>query len=140
RIRRDDQSDVGCWNLHGPATYSQGTAMSLFTTTSQSPATDAFTSDSKGPRGNSSIREVSIAHSPDSDDAFMFYALATNKVRASGIRLRPTLGEFETLNGKPLRGEGIIMVTATSFKGFLTFKITMQRFQAAAWLVIDLGP
>jgi len=92
--------------------------MSLFTTTSQSPATDAFTSDSKGPRGNSSIREVSIAHSPDSDDAFMFYALATNKVRASGIRFTHTLCDIETLNRKALEGDGIYDVTAISFHAY----------------------
>ncbi len=37
-------------------------------------------------RSDASVREVSIAHSPDSDDAFMFYALATNKVRVPGLR------------------------------------------------------
>ena len=31
------------------------------------------------------IREIKIAHSPDSDDAFMFYGLATNKVRVPGL-------------------------------------------------------
>ena len=31
-------------------------------------------------------REISIAHSPDSDDAFMFYGLATNKVQVPGLR------------------------------------------------------
>ena len=34
------------------------------------------------------VREITIAHSPDSDDAFMFYALATNKVRVPGCALR----------------------------------------------------
>ena len=33
------------------------------------------------------IIDISIAHSPDSDDAFMFYGLATNKVRVPGYRL-----------------------------------------------------
>ncbi|HEX2600412.1 MAG TPA: ABC transporter substrate-binding protein, partial [Terriglobales bacterium] len=32
----------------------------------------------------SDVREITIAHSPDSDDAFMFYGLATNKVRSQG--------------------------------------------------------
>ena len=32
---------------------------------------------------SSQVREISIAHSPDSDDAFMFYGLATNKVRVA---------------------------------------------------------
>src|SRR2546429_19900 len=33
----------------------------------------------------SAVREITVAHSPDSDDAFMFYALATNKVRVPGF-------------------------------------------------------
>ena len=34
----------------------------------------------------SGVREIKIAHSPDSDDAFMFYGLATNKVRVPGLK------------------------------------------------------
>ncbi len=36
------------------------------------------------------LREITIAHSPDSDDAFMFYGLATNKVRVPGLRFTHT--------------------------------------------------
>ena len=46
------------------------------------------------------LREVSIAHSPDSDDAFMFYGLATNKVRVPGLKFTHTLSDIETLNRK----------------------------------------
>jgi 1,4-dihydroxy-6-naphthoate synthase len=35
--------------------------------------------------------DISIAHSPDSDDAFMFYGLATNKIRVPGYRFSHTL-------------------------------------------------
>jgi 1,4-dihydroxy-6-naphthoate synthase len=59
------------------------------------------------------LREISVAHSPDSDDAFMFYALATNKVRASGLKFSHTLCDIETLNRKAL--EGFYDVTAISF-------------------------
>jgi 1,4-dihydroxy-6-naphthoate synthase len=41
---------------------------------------------------------VSLAHSPDSDDAFMFYALATNKVRAPGMKISHVLSDIESLN------------------------------------------
>jgi predicted solute-binding protein len=41
--------------------------------------------------------EISIAHSPDSDDAFMFYGLATNKVRVPGYKFTHTLCDIETL-------------------------------------------
>jgi len=62
------------------------------------------------------LREISVAHSPDSDDAFMFYALATNKVRARGIRFTHTLCDIETLNRKAL--EGFYDVTAISFHAY----------------------
>jgi len=66
----------------------------------------------------SEVREISIAHSPDSDDAFMFYALATNKVRSPGIRYTHTLCDIETLNRKAREGEGFYDVTAISFHAY----------------------
>src|SRR6476646_2889563 len=70
------------------------------------------------PSGNASqqVREISIAHSPDSDDAFMFYALATNKVRVPGLRFTHTLCDIETLNQKAR--EGVYDVTAISFHAY----------------------
>src|SRR5258707_7453152 len=62
------------------------------------------------------VREISIAHSPDSDDAFMFYALATNKVRVAGLRFTHTLCDIETLNQKA-RG-GVYDVTAISVHAY----------------------
>jgi 1,4-dihydroxy-6-naphthoate synthase len=61
-------------------------------------------------------REITVAHSPDSDDAFMFYGLATNKVRAAGLRFTHTLCDIETLNQKAL--EGVYDVTAISFHAY----------------------
>src|SRR5207302_6751001 len=63
-------------------------------------------------------REITIAHSPDSDDAFMFYALATNKVRSPGIRYTHTLCDIETLNRKAREGDGFYDVTAISFHAY----------------------
>lgn len=65
---------------------------------------------------DASTREITIAHSPDSDDAFMFYGLATNKVRVPGLRFTHTLCDIETLNRKA--GEGVYDVTAISFHAF----------------------
>jgi len=62
------------------------------------------------------IREISIAHSPDSDDAFMFYGLATNKVRVPGLRFTHTLTDIETLNRKAM--QGVYDVTAISFHAY----------------------
>lgn len=69
-------------------------------------------------RPSSEVREISIAHSPDSDDAFMFYALATNKVRSPGIRYTHTLCDIETLNRKAGEGDGFYDVTAISFHAY----------------------
>jgi 1,4-dihydroxy-6-naphthoate synthase len=67
-----------------------------------------------------STREISIAHSPDSDDAFMFYGLATNKVQVPGLRFTHTLCDIQTLNQKAMDddGEGVYDVTAISFHAY----------------------
>ena len=69
------------------------------------------------PAGSSSVREISIAHSPDSDDAFMFYGLATNKVRVPGFKFTHSLTDIETLNQKAI-GESFYDVTAISFHAY----------------------
>jgi 1,4-dihydroxy-6-naphthoate synthase len=63
------------------------------------------------------VQEISIAHSPDSDDAFMFYGLATNKVRVPGLKFTHTLTDIETLNRKAL-DEAFYDVTAISFHAY----------------------
>ena len=63
-----------------------------------------------------SIQDITVAHSPDSDDAFMFYGLATNKVRVPGLRFVHTLCDIETLNRKAM--EGVFDVTAISFHAY----------------------
>lgn len=70
------------------------------------------------PSTSTGTREITIAHSPDSDDAFMFYGLATNKVRSAGIRYRHTLSDIETLNRKAREGNGFYDVTAISFHAY----------------------
>ena len=65
----------------------------------------------------SGIIDISIAHSPDSDDAFMFYGLATNKVRVPGYRFTHTLCDIETLNRRA-QNEAFFDVTAISFHAY----------------------
>ncbi len=67
---------------------------------------------------SSPVREITIAHSPDSDDAFMFYGLATNKIRVPGLRFTHTLCDIETLNQKAMNGNGAYDVTAISFHAY----------------------
>ena len=62
------------------------------------------------------VREIKIAHSPDSDDAFMFYGLATNKVRVPGLKFSHTLTDIETLNRKAM--DGFYDVSAISFHAY----------------------
>lgn len=63
------------------------------------------------------IQEISIAHSPDSDDAFMFYGLATNKVRVPGYKFTHVLTDIETLNHRAIN-EAYYDVTAISFHAY----------------------
>jgi 1,4-dihydroxy-6-naphthoate synthase len=49
-------------------------------------------------QATSKTMEIKLAHSPDSDDAFMFYALATNKVKSPGLKFTHVLCDIETLN------------------------------------------
>jgi 1,4-dihydroxy-6-naphthoate synthase len=60
--------------------------------------------------------EIKLAHSPDSDDAFMFYGLATQKVRTPGLKFAHVLADIETLN-QAARQE-IYDVTAFSFGAY----------------------
>jgi 1,4-dihydroxy-6-naphthoate synthase len=59
---------------------------------------------------------IHVAHSPDSDDAFMFYALATGKIDTEGLTYVHELQDIETLNQRALRGE--LEVTAVSIHAY----------------------
>jgi 1,4-dihydroxy-6-naphthoate synthase len=59
---------------------------------------------------------IRVAHSPDSDDAFMFYALATERLPTGPYRFRHVLEDIESLNRKAVRGE--YEVTAVSIHAY----------------------
>ena len=59
---------------------------------------------------------ISVAHSPDSDDAFMFYALATNKLDTGNLTFTHVLKDIQTLNEEAFRGT--YDVTAISFHAY----------------------
>src|SRR6266404_9182731 len=59
---------------------------------------------------------ITVAHSPDSDDAFMFYALATNKLDTGNIQFEHVLQDIQTLNEEAARGT--YEVTAISFHAY----------------------
>lgn len=73
--------------------------------------------------------ELRLAHSPDSDDAFMFYALATGKVRLPGVKFTHILDDIETLN-QAARLE-TYDITALSFYGY--------SFVADKYVLMDCG-
>lgn len=64
----------------------------------------------------SETRTISVAHSPDSDDAFMFYGLATNKLNTGGLTFTHVLKDIQTLNEEAFRGT--YDVTAISFHAY----------------------
>jgi 1,4-dihydroxy-6-naphthoate synthase len=61
-------------------------------------------------------RLITVGHSPDPDDAFMFYALAHDKLDTGDLRFRHELQDIETLNRRALRGE--LEVTAVSIHAY----------------------
>src|SRR4051812_44245873 len=60
--------------------------------------------------------KITVAHSPDSDDAFMFYGLASNNVDTGGIVVDQVLSDIETLNRAAFDGK--YEVTAVSFHAY----------------------
>ncbi|RMH80344.1 MAG: ABC transporter substrate-binding protein [Acidobacteria bacterium] len=59
---------------------------------------------------------IRIAHSPDSDDAFMFYALTKGKIQTNGLEVEHVLADIETLNQEALKGT--YEVSALSFHAY----------------------
>ena len=62
------------------------------------------------------VTELKLAHSPDSDDAFMFYGLATKKIRTGSLKFTHVLEDIESLNQKAR--QGIYDITAVSFHAY----------------------
>ena len=69
--------------------------------------------------------KITVAHSPDSDDAFMFYGLASGAIHADGLEIDQVLADIETLNRAAFAGT--YEVTAVSFHAFahLTDRYTL---------------
>jgi 1,4-dihydroxy-6-naphthoate synthase len=68
------------------------------------------------PKEAPETRTITVAHSPDSDDAFMFYGLATNKLETPGLKFEHTLKDIQSLNEDSKNG--VYDVTAISFHAF----------------------
>lgn len=61
-------------------------------------------------------REITLGHSPDPDDAFMFYALAADKIETEGLTFRHIIEDIETLNRRAMEAE--LDVTAISIHAY----------------------
>lgn len=84
------------------------------------------------------MRTITVAHSPDSDDAFMFYALAQEKIDTGDLRFTHELRDIETLN--QLAAEGRYDVTALSFHGYCYRADRYALLPCGASFGEDYGP
>src|SRR5207344_1683893 len=82
--------------------------------------------------------KVTVAHSPDSDDAFMFYGLASGAVRVDGIDVDQVLSDIETLNRCAF--EGKYEVTAVSFHAYAHLAATYALLPHGASMGDKYGP
>ena len=83
-------------------------------------------------------RTVRIGHSPDPDDAFMFYALTAGIVRIPGVRIEHVLEDIETLNRRSRTGE--LEVTAVSFATYLLIAEQYRMMDPGASMGKGYGP
>jgi 1,4-dihydroxy-6-naphthoate synthase len=83
-------------------------------------------------------RVIHVAHSPDSDDAFMFYALAEGLVETDGITYVHELQDIETLNQRALRGE--LEVTAVSIHAYASLTDRYALLTSGASMGDRYGP
>ncbi len=84
------------------------------------------------------MREITVAHSPDSDDAFMFYALSNNKIDTGDLKFVNILSDIETLNRKAF--EGVYDVTAISFHAYAYVSDKYILLPCGASMGVGYGP
>ncbi len=82
--------------------------------------------------------KIRVAHSPDSDDAFMFYALANNKFDTGDLEFENILSDIETLNQKALKGE--YEVSAVSIHAYPYISDKYQMLSSGASMGDGYGP
>ena len=83
-------------------------------------------------------REIKLAHSPDSDDAFMFYALATHKLATPGFKYTHILSDIQLLNEAALRET--YDVTALSFAAYPSLRDRYVLLDCGASFGEGYGP
>src|SRR6059036_1186920 len=81
---------------------------------------------------------IRIGHSPDADDAFMFYALTAGKVQIPGVRIEHMLEDIESLNRRARTAE--LEVTAVSFATYLLVADGYRMMDPGASMGKGYGP
>src|SRR5438067_12606376 len=81
---------------------------------------------------------VRIGHSPDADDAFMFYALTAGKVKIPGVTVEHVLEDIESLNRRARTAE--LEVTAVSFAAYLLVADRYRMMDPGASMGKGYGP
>ncbi len=84
------------------------------------------------------LTEIRVAHSPDSDDAFMFCALATGKLDTGDLRFTHALEDIESLNRKAL--QGVYEVTAVSIHAYAYIHDRYALLSSGASMGDSYGP
>jgi 1,4-dihydroxy-6-naphthoate synthase len=83
-------------------------------------------------------KDIQVAHSPDSDDAFMFYALATRKIDTGDINYVHVLSDIETLNRKAM--DQVYDVSAISFHAYAYLADKYALLSSGASMGRNYGP
>lgn len=83
-------------------------------------------------------REITLGHSPDPDDAFMFYALAADKIDTHGITFNHIIQDIETLNRRAMNAE--LDVTAVSIHAYAYVLDQYALLTSGASMGDDYGP
>ena len=82
--------------------------------------------------------KIRIGHSPDADDAFMFYGIASGKVDTGGLTISHVVEEIQSLNERALRGE--LEVTAVSAYAFFQMTGSYSLMTCGASIGDNYGP
>ena len=83
-------------------------------------------------------REITLGHSPDPDDAFMFYALAADKIDTQGLTFKHVIQDIETLNRRAMNAE--LDVTAVSIHAYAYLLDQYALLTSGASMGDDYGP
>jgi len=83
-------------------------------------------------------KEITVAHSPDSDDAFMFYALAKDKLDTQGLKVNQVLKDIQSLNQDAINGK--YEVSAISFAAYPLVSNRYALMPCGASMGFKYGP